>query len=286
MIKNVLVVGAGAMGRQIAMNSAISGYYVTLNDSFSDVLAAVETWKEEYLATRIAKGKMTVEQVKKIKARFGVEDDLAKAAKDADLIIEAIVEKEDAKLALFAQLDKLAKPSAILASNSSFIPASVMAQVTSRPAQVANLHYFNPALVMELVEVVQGECTSEQTIQTLLEFARRCGKSPIWVRKEIDGFVTNRILAGIMNQAMFLVDHGYVTPAEVDIAVEKGLNHPMGPFRLMDLVGLDVSYLSRERRYSLTKDEKDKPARCLKEKYEAGEFGRKSGKGWYEYTAK
>lgn len=285
-IKQVLVIGAGVMGRQIALVTAIHGYEVVLNDVSADMLTAAENWKEDYLQGRIAKGKMIPEQADEIKSRFIVEADLAKAAAGADLVIEAIVEREDIKQTLFQNLDQLTKKEAILASNSSFIPSSIVAKATTRPDKIANLHYFNPALVMELAEVVQGEHTSNETAETLMEFARSCGKAPIWVRKEIDGFVTNRILAGIMDEAMFLVDNGYVTPAEVDIAVEKGLNHPMGPFRLMDLVGLDVSYLSRERRYQKTGQESDKPANCLAEKYQAGEFGRKTGKGWYEYSAK
>lgn len=285
-IKQVLVIGAGVMGRQIALVSAIHGYQVVLNDIAPDMLMAAGKWMGDYLDGRIAKGKMTAGQVAEIKSRFTIEADLATAAKNADLVIEAIVEKEDIKQALFKNLDQLTKKEAILASNSSFIPSSAVAKATSRPEKIANLHYFNPALVMELVEVVQGEHTSKETAETLMEFARSCKKAPILVRKEIDGFVTNRILAGIMDEAMFLVDHGYVTPAEVDIAVEKGLNHPMGPFRLMDLVGLDVSYLSRERRYRQTGLEKDKPAKCLEEKYNLGAFGRKTGKGWYEYPAK
>jgi len=274
------------MGKQIALVSAIHGYQTMLSDTLPDVLKAAEIWKDEYLAGRIAKGKLTEEQAAEIKTRFQVELDLKKAAKDADLVIEAIVEKEEIKQSLFAQLDSMTKPDAILTSNSSFIPSSDVAKHTSRPGRVANLHFFNPALVMDLVEVVGGEHTDEDTITQLMEFARSCGKSPIWVRKEIDGFVTNRILAKIMDEAMYLVDNGYVTPPEVDIAIEKGLNHPMGPFRLMDLVGLDVSYLSRERRYDLTGNEEDRPAMCLEEKFLAGELGRKSGKGWYDYPAK
>lgn len=285
-IKNVLVIGAGQMGKQIALVSAIHGYQTTLNDTFPEALTAAAAWKNEYLDGRIAKGKMTPEQVAEIKTRFQIEIDLAQVAKDADLVIEAIIEKEDTKQELFAQLDKLAKSTAILASNSSYIPSSKVARSTNRPSQVANLHFFNPALVMKLVEVVQGEHTSEETAQTLMEFARSCGKSPILVRKEIDGFVTNRILADIMDEAMFLVDGGYVTPTEVDIAVEKGLNHPMGPFKLMDLVGLDISYLSRQRRFAQTGEEKDRPSKSLEEKYKEGKLGRKTGEGWYKYPSK
>lgn len=283
-INNVVVIGAGQMGKQIALNSAIFGYNVTLNDVFPEALTAAERWKVEYLEGRVAKGKMTAEQIKEISARMTIETDLAKAVKDADLIIEAIIEKEENKQELFAKLDKLAKADAILASNSSFIPSSVVAKSTNRPEKVANLHFFNPALTMLLVEVVQGAHTSEDTAKTLIEFAKKSGKKPICLKKEIEGFVANRILNKITAEALFLVENGIVSPEEVDIATENGLNHPMGPFRLMDLIGIDISYLSRERRYAITKDENDKPPAFLAEKFQKGELGRKTGKGWYDYT--
>lgn len=283
-INNVVVIGAGQMGKQIALNSAIYGYKVILNDVFPDALNAAEKWKNEYLDGRVAKGKMSAEQIKEISARMTIEADLAQAVKDADLVIEAIIEKEANKQELFAQLDQLTKAETILASNSSFIPSSVVAKSTKRPDKIANLHFFNPALTMLLVEVVQGNHTSEDTAKALIEFAQKSEKKPIWLKKEIEGFVANRILNKITAEALFLVENGIVSPEEVDIATENGLNHPMGPFRLMDLIGIDISYLSRERRYAITKDEKDKPPAFLAEKVQKGELGRKTGKGWYDYT--
>lgn len=285
-IKKVLVVGAGLMGKQIALNAAMHGYESTLNDLSGDALTAADIWMKDYLAGRVSKGKMTSQEAEAAVCRIKVEGDLALAARDADLVIEAIIEEEAPKKALFSKLDQLTKPEAILASNSSFIPSSVVAGSTQKPEKVANLHYFNPAMVMELVEVVQGAHTSEDTAQTLLEFARANGKKPIWVRKEIDGFVANRILSKLTQEAYSLVENGIVTPQEVDIAVEKGLNHPMGPFRLMDLVGIDIAYRARTRRYELTKDENDRVPQCIEEKFKAGELGRKTGKGFYDYSQK
>ena len=285
-IKKVLVVGAGLMGKQIAMNAAIHGYETVLNDMSDGALNAAEAWMKEYLDGRVAKGKMTTQAAEGVAANIRVERDLTVAAHDADLVIEAIIEEEGPKKALFEQLDQLTKPGAILASNSSFIPSSVVAGSTRKPDKVANLHYFNPALLMELVEDVQGPHTSEDTARTLIDFAVATGKKPIWVRKEIDGFVANRILSKITQEAYFLVESGIVTPQEVDTAVEKGLNHPMGPFRLMDLVGIDIAYRARKRRYELTNDENDRVPRCIEEKFNAGELGRKTGKGFYDYSKK
>lgn len=283
-IQHVTVVGAGQMGSQIALNAAMHGYQVTACDSFPASLEKAQAWVEKYLAGRIAKGKVTGEEAEAAKARLTLCGDTEQACRNADLVIEAIVEKEEVKRELFAQLDKICRPDTLLTSNSSFIPSSRVASVVGHPERVANLHYFNPAMVMELVEVVQGPHTSDATIETLMEFARSVGKQPIWIHKEIDGFVANRLIRALNKEAWFLVNNGYVTPQEVDIAAEKGLNYPMGPFRLMDLIGLDVSYLSAERAYQESGDEKDAPPPLLKEKYEKGELGRKTGKGWYDYT--
>ncbi len=282
-IKHIAVFGSGQMGRQMAMCFALHGYTVAVADTMEQALESARKWAAEYLDGRVAKGKLNAEQAKACQDRLTFTGDAAGAVADADLVVEAIIEQEEAKCTLFAQLDQLCPAKTILASNSSFIPASTMAAHVQRKDKVANLHFFNPALVMKLVEVVQNQWTSDETIQTLMAFAVSCEKTPIWVKKEIDGFVANRILSRITEEALQLVQNGIVTPQEVDIAVENGLNHPLGPYRLMDLVGIDISYLSRVRRYEKSHDEKDRPPRFLEEKYQTGEFGRKTGKGWYTY---
>jgi 3-hydroxybutyryl-CoA dehydrogenase len=148
---------------------------------------------------------------------------------------------------------------------------------------VANLHYFNPALVMQVVEVVQGPHTDESTALTLLEFARRTGKTPIHLKKEIFGFVANRLLDALVGEAIHLTEHGYATPEEVDLAAEKALGHPMGPFRLMDLIGLDVIYLMWEQKHAESGRAEDAPPASLAERYRHGDLGRKTGRGWYDY---
>jgi 3-hydroxybutyryl-CoA dehydrogenase len=283
-IQQVCVVGAGAMGRQIALNTALHGYEVTLYDVRREALDDARSWADEYLAGRVAKGRLSQEQVDQARARLHLEPELRQAALDADLVIEAATERLDLKRQLFADLDRLCKPAAILATNSSTIVSSKLADATQRPDRVANLHYFNPALVMELVEVVQGPHTSEQTAETLLEFARRTGKTPIRLRKEVFGFVANRLLHALANEAIWLYENGYASFEEIDLAAEKALGHPMGPFRLMDLTGIDVAYFVRQQKYLETGREEDKPPRSVVERYERGDLGRKTGRGWYDYT--
>ncbi|MDR1132485.1 MAG: 3-hydroxyacyl-CoA dehydrogenase family protein, partial [Oscillospiraceae bacterium] len=257
-----------------------------LNDVSEDALAKAEEWKESYLAGRVRKGKMTEDAAGGVRARFRIDGNLETAARDADLVVEAAIEQLDIKRALFARLDEITKSQAILATNSSFIVSSKLAGATKRPDKVANLHFFNPALVMKLVEVVMGVHSSEDTAQHLMAFAEKCGKFPILIRKEIDGFIVNSLQRAITEEAFFLVENGYVTPQELDAAAEKGLNYPLGPFRLMDMTGIDISYLSRVRRYEETGDETQKPPKFLEEKYKKGELGKKTGKGWYDYSEK
>lgn len=282
-LKRVCVVGAGTMGRQIALHTAIHGYPTVLTDMAPAVLENARAWKEEYLAGRVAKGRLTREQAEAAALRLRLLPSLEEAVTAADLVIEAVVEKLDVKRELFAALDRLAPAHAILATNSSTIVSSKIADATQRPSQVANLHYFNPALVMQLVEVVQGPHTSEETADTLVEFARRSGKIPIRLRKEISGFVANRLLHALSREACNLLESGVATVEEIDLAAEKALGHPMGPFRLMDNNGIDVAYFVRRQRFEETGREEDRPPRVIEEKYRKGELGRKTGKGFYDY---
>lgn len=284
-IHNVCVVGAGLMGKQIALNAALHGFRVFLNDSFPNAVGGAESWAKEYLAGRVAKGKLTREQADAAFASLFFTTDLAMAAEDADLVIEAIIEDRAAKEELFRRLNDLAPKDAILATNSSFMISSLFAGCVDRPERLANLHYFNPALVMKLNEVVQGPHTGRETVDALMDFARKTGKDPIWVRREIDGFIANRIVRVVKNEALYLLEEGIATAPEIDTAVEKGLNYPMGPFRLMDLTGIDLSYLASKRVLEET-GVKQPGHDKLKEMYEAGRWGKKTGHGWYDYTDK
>ena len=282
-INHVCIIGGGQMGRQIGLCAAISGYRVTVYDSFPGVLDKVTAWEDEYLTGRIVKGRMTEEQVVATKMRFSVEQDMKKAVADADLIIEAIVEVYQAKKELFQQLNEMIKPEAIVATNSSYMVSSMFADCFTDPSRLCNCHFYNPALVMKFVEVVQGPHTSEKVAATVYEFCKSIGKKPILMKKEIPGFAANRI-TGVVNQAArYLVQNGYLTPEEVDIACEEGLGYPMGPFRLMDLTGIDLTY---DMFKAMVENGQAKPD-CydlIENMVKEGKLGRKTGHGFYDYV--
>lgn len=281
-IKKVCVVGGGRMGRQIALNSAIHGYQVAVYDTIPEVCASVVQWADEYLRERVVKGRLTDAQAAETKARFVVEHDLKAAAEDADLIIEAVVEVYDVKAALFRELDSIVRPDAIIATNSSYMVSSLFKDVVSNPGRLLNCHYYNPALVMKFVEVVQGEHTNPEAAEAVMEFCRKTGKAPIWMKKEISGFAANRIISVINAEARWLVQNEYLTYEEVDIACEMGLSHPMGPFRLMDMTGVDLTYDLLKQQMAQTGQKPD----CfdlIEEMVKAGNLGRKTGKGFYTY---
>lgn len=287
-IKTVLVVGAGAMGQQIAMNTALNGrahdYKVILCDSFPAALEKAKKWAPEYLAGRVAKGRITQEEADKVVANLAFSDNVEEAAAQADLVIEAIIENLDAKRDLFQKISKVCKPDTILGTNSSNIVSSKLADVTEHPERLLNMHYFNPALVMQLVEIVRGPHTADETIKTAYAFAENTGKKPIIIQKEIAGFVANRINAAVTREACLLLEKGIASVEDIDTACEKGLNYPMGPFRLMDLTGLDVNYYVRRDRFAESGDPNDAPSPLVIDKVIKGEYGRKTGKGWYDYS--
>ena len=281
-MKKCTVIGGGAMGRQIALNTAIHGYEVVVCESFPAALESLESWKEEYLAGRVAKGRMTQEQVDAIKARFSVTADLAVACKDTDIVIEAIIEDKQAKADLLSKVSKLVRPDTVIATNSSFMVSSIFADVVDHPERLANLHYFAPALVMKLVEVVGGEHTSQETMDKLMEFGRSTGKTPARVKKEEDGFIVNNILKAIKEEAYRLVNEGVCDLEDLDTAVELGLGHPMGPFKIDDMNGLDVRYNVLKRRYEET-GVKSNGYDMIAKMYEQGRYGKKTKHGFYDY---
>lgn len=281
-IRTPCVIGSGCMGRQIALATAVHGLPVTLADTRPEALADARTWSESYLAGRVAKGKMTMAEAGLALERIRFVGTLADAVIGSDLVVEAITEDQAAKEALFRDIDNLVDTDCLVATNSSFLPSSLFAHCLRHPARLANLHFFHPAMVMELVEIVQGEHTARETADRLSAFCRRIGKMPIVLRREIEGFVVNRILLAISDTALDLFEGGYATPEDIDLAVVKGLGHPMGPFALMDLTGLDLSLRIKSRQYERT-GTKPVGYDALRTKCEAGDLGRKSGRGWFEY---
>lgn len=282
-LKNVCVVGAGNMGHQIALQCALSGYRTVATDVSMAALEKAERFCDSYLPGRVEKGKLTEDASKKARSLISFTSDLKEAAKDADLVIEAVLERLDLKRKIFADLDQFAPSEAILATNSSYIVSSRIADVTRRMPQVVNVHFFNPALVMKLVEVVQGPHVSDETAQCMLDFSRKLDKEPVLVRKEVDGFLLNRIFSAISKEAQWLLEMGVATVEDIDKACVYGAGHPMGPFRLMDLTGIDLTYDIGMSHFYASGDRADLPTPSVVQKVTEGKFGRKTGEGWYSY---
>jgi 3-hydroxybutyryl-CoA dehydrogenase len=285
-IKTIGVVGAGNMGRQIALQCALSGFKVYCTDSMVPVLKSAESFAGQWLGDRVEKGKLQASVVEEIKKRLCFTDDLTVAAKDADLIIEAIIEILDAKRSLFRELDKICPPHTILATNSSYIVSSKIADATKRPDKVLNMHFFNPALVMKLVEVVKGPHVSAETVDTVMEVSRALGKSPTRVNKEIYGFICNRMFSAITREACSLLDLGIASIEDIDNAARNGLGHPMGPLQLLDMTGIDLEYFVTMERFQETRNPADRPSPSIVERYARGDYGRKTGNGFYHYGKK
>jgi 3-hydroxybutyryl-CoA dehydrogenase len=283
-IKTICVVGAGTMGAQIAQQSALGGYDVWLNDVDGEQLTKAVESNTKLLMRRVEKGQMSGTDAEAAIARVRTTTSLEEASGAADFVFEAIEEQLPPKRELFAALDAAAPAHTILASNSSTIPISKLADATNRADGCCNTHFFHPALVMQLCEVVKGPQTSDATIETTMELIRRIGRVPVLITKEIDGFVVNRILHAASQEAMRLYDGGYASFADIDLAVEKGLNWPMGPFKLADFSGVDITYNARRVKFEASGDEHDRPLEFLRKMVDAGRLGRKTGKGFYDYT--
>jgi 3-hydroxybutyryl-CoA dehydrogenase len=285
-IKNICVVGAGNMGHQISLLCAIHGYKTTCTDIVPEVLKKAERFADTYLPGRVEKGKLTEEQARNARKNISFIPDLKGAIQNADYVIEAVVEVLDVKRKIFADLDKLAPPHAILATNSSAIVSSLIADATRRPSKVVNLHFFNPALVMKLVEVVKGTHVSDETAQISMDLCTKLERVPVLIKKEVEGFLLNRIIRVIAREALWMLEMGIASAEDIDKACVFGAGHPMGPFRLMDLTGIDLNYIMSLERFKRTGDFADLPAPSVVEKYIQGRYGEKTGKGWYDYTKK
>lgn len=277
------VIGAGSMGAQIAQQAALHGVFVTLNDKDPAQLRKAVESNRGHLARRVEKGRMTQAEADAALGRVMTTTDLGGAVQQAHFVIEAVFEDLKVKRATFAALDREAPAAAVLASNSSTIGISKLAEVTQRPERCVNMHFFYPVLVMDLVEVVRGPRTSDETVDRALAMAREMGRTAVVINKEIDGFIVNRILHAATQEAYRLLDAGVASFEDIDVAVEKGLNWPLGPFRLGDFSGLDVTYNARLHMYRTTGDERYRPSPQLEAKVRAGKLGRKTGEGWYIY---
>ena len=282
-IQNVAVLGAGIMGRGIAYVSALGGYATTLQDTSRDQLEKAASDISAILEKGVATGKVADHDALEARRRLRTVTSLDDAARQADLVIEAVPERMELKVEIFAQVDRVAPAHAILASNTSSLSITEMAAATRRAPQVVGLHFFNPVHRMKLLEIVRALETSEKTLAQCEEVGRRMGKDCVTVR-ESPGFVTSRINAMIGNEAFYMLQEGVASAADIDKALKLGLNHPMGPFELVDLVGLDTR-LAILRFLHRTLGEKFRPCPLIEQYVAAGRLGRKSGRGVYEYPA-
>ena len=280
-MSRVAVIGAGTMGNGIAHVFAQQGWEVALIDVSTEALERGLGTIRGNLERQVKKGTIAADQPAAILARIVPGTALA-AARGAELVVEAASEQPDLKFRLFTELDALADPGAILATNTSSISITEIAARTRRPAQVIGMHFMNPVPVMQLVEVIRGQATSDDTTRRTLEVAKALGKTPVEVN-DYPGFVANRILLPMINEAIFAVMEGVATPEAVDTVMKLGMAHPMGPLALADLIGLDVCLAILEVMHRGLGDPKYRPCPLLRKMVAAGELGRKSGKGFYAY---
>lgn len=283
-INNVCVVGAGTMGHQIALCAAMAGYRTVCVDTSVKALERAAEFNGKYLSSRVARGKMTAEESLAATQNLSFTSILEEAAGDADLVIEVVPEVLELKRSIFSRLDKICPEHTLLVTNSSFIVSSRLADATGRPDKICNMHFFVPPVAMLPVEVVKGPHTSLETAETIAGVCKSMGKIPIMLEKEIHGFLVNRILSAVQREALFLYDTGVASYEDIDLAVSEGLGHKLPPFRGMDLIGLDLVLLISKEHYRETGDPVFKPSPAIVENVSKNTLGRKTGRGFYDYS--
>jgi 3-hydroxybutyryl-CoA dehydrogenase len=280
-IKTIGVIGAGTMGRGIAYAAVLGGYRTVLEDVSPEMRERGTAFISQTLEDRVVRGEVTPEQKEKVLANLSTARSVEDVCREADMLIEATPEEMEVKLEIFTIFDKFAKPGAILASNTSSLSITEMASITFRADDCIVMHFLDPVPKMKLLEIVRAPETSEATLRTCVEVGRRMGKEVVVIR-ESPGFVTSRINALIGNEAFYMLQEGVASAEDIDKAVKLGLNHPIGPFELVDLVGLDVRLNDLEYLHE-TLGEKYRPCPLLAQYVKAGRTGRKAGRGVYEY---
>jgi len=277
------VIGSGTMGGAIAHQAAICGFEVVLVDVDQRFLDRAQARMEKLMDRSISKGKLTEDDKSAILSRIKRTTSMSDV-RDCDVVIEAIIEDLDAKKDIFQQLDEILKPEALIASNTSSMSITELASSTNRPEQVAGMHFFNPPQVMKLVEVIRGYKTSDETVSVFKELAIAMKKEPIEVKKDVPGFIVNRIMIPQFIEAIRLVEEGVATPEDIDKAVTLGLNYPMGPFTLQDYAGVDIGLHVMDYFYEEFKDQRFAAPLTLRNLVRAGRVGKKAGAGWYDYN--
>lgn len=284
-VKKICVMGAGLMGNGIAQTCAQAGFEVAMRDIEDRFVENGMNTIKKNLSRGVSKGKISQEKMNEIVGRIRGTTDLKAAAFNADVVIEAIIENRDLKRKVFAELDEICKPECIFASNTSSISITDMASATKRPEKFIGMHFFNPVPVMRLVEIIKGYDTSEETYKFIDELSKKLGKETVLVN-EAPGFAVNRLLLPFLLEAIFTIQEGVTTVEDLDKAITLGLNHPMGPLTLLDFVGLDTALFIADYMYSEFQDSKYRAPTLLRKMVRAGHFGRKTGKGFYDYSQK
>jgi 3-hydroxybutyryl-CoA dehydrogenase len=284
-IQTIGVVGAGSMGAGIANLAALNGFNVVLRDIEDRFLEGALARLDQFMAKSVERGKMTEEQKQETLARIQTTTNL-EDLKDADVVIEAVIEDMDLKKEVFAQLDNIVREDVILATNTSSMSITEIAAATKRPDRVAGMHFFNPAQLMKLVEVVRGYETSDETVENLKALSTRLKKEVVEVKKDTPGFIVNRIMIPQFIEAIRLLEEGVASAEDIDKAVKFGLNYPMGPFELQDYAGVDIGYYVMEYFQNEFNDARFAPPLLMKQMMRAGRFGKKAGAGFYDYEQK
>ncbi len=280
-VKTIAVIGAGTMGRGIAYAAALGGYRTILEDVMPEMLINANAWIAHTFDEGIKRGKLTSEAASAAIARIATSSSVEDVCREADFLIEAVPEEMELKLELYTLFDKFAKPNTVLASNTSSLSITEMAEMTYRPELCVGMHFFNPVSKMRLIEIVRAPKTSDETVAACREVGSRMGKEVVVV-KESPGFITSRVNALIGNEAFAMLEAGLASAEDIDKALKLGLNHPMGPFEMVDLVGLDVRLHILEYLHA-TLGEKYRPNALLKKLVREGRLGRKTGRGVYDY---
>jgi 3-hydroxybutyryl-CoA dehydrogenase len=279
-IKHIFIIGAGTMGNGIAQTAATSGYTVTCMDAFPEALEKAKATIAKSTSKLLEKGQIDAVQ-KAAAGQIRYAGDMAGLG-EADLVIEAATENPDLKLKIFREADEKARPGIVLASNTSSISITKIAAATHRPQLVIGMHFMNPVPLMKLVEVIRGLATTDEVTAAIMETCRKMGKEPVEAR-DSPGFISNRVLCPMINEAIFALQEGVGTPEAIDTVMKLGMNHPMGPLTLADLIGLDVVLFVMEVLQRDLGEDKYRPAPLLRRMVDAGWLGRKSGRGFYKY---